>query len=113
MHHAVFPVTELSALYTHIYPARLLAEATQEHTAFYSRCILITRNNLIAEINSAILETVPGPVTEFLSADKVQDAEAAETTEHLPSAKLLRLFELGSLPPSTLQLKLGIPVILL
>ena len=85
-------------------------DAGMDPRVFFSqRAILAARNDNVAEINTAVLNMVPGETHEFLSADKVDDEEGANV---IPTEFLNRL-DVNGWPPHRFQLKVRSPIILL
>jgi hypothetical protein len=80
---------------------------------FLDRAILAARNDEVFQINSKVLEKFPGQLRTFHSVDKViQTPDNADLVQHYP-LEFLNSIEMGSLPPSHLQVKKGVPLMLL
>ena len=82
---------------------------------FLNRMILSPRNCDVSDLNTQILNMMPGDAESFLSADSVVDEAGADDGtygSHIPS-EFLRTLNPSNLPPGDLQLKLGCPLILL
>lgn len=82
---------------------------------FLNRIILSPRNRDVADLNTQILNMMPGNAESHLSVDSVVDEAGADDGtfgSNLPP-EFLRTLNPPSLPPSDLQLKLGCPLILL
>ena len=77
----------------------------------FSRVMLFwyQRNVDVAELNDLVLNQFPGDVQEFRSADQVDDLEHRNRYPTEP----LNSLNPSELPPHTLKLKVGCPVILL
>ena len=80
---------------------------------FQGRAILCTRNDADTKINNMILKNLGGPQAEkvYESADRVEDDDQGLGKE-LPPAYLAYLSPAG-IPPATLRLRKGTPVMLL
>jgi hypothetical protein len=76
---------------------------------FNERAILAARNDVVSNLNTQLLQQMPGQTVEKLSTDCVVDA--ADATKY-PVEVLNQLSEPG-LPPHKLMLKEGCPVMLL
>jgi len=113
LHPAIQRTQELKDLISRVYPKELLLSAHHNLATFLSCSILTTRNDTVAEINEKVLNQLQGPVTEFLSADTLQDAETGDGRDLEITPELLQSFDIGSLPPAKLCLKRGAPIILL
>lgn len=96
---------------SHVYPRNLLRHAATDPQVFGGRAILAVRNDMVAAINSNLLDAFPGEVVELFAVDTAQVEDA--TTQDIPPPELLQSFEPPSLPPSRLLLKVGVPVMLL
>ena len=73
------------------------------------RVLLAPRNDTVTELNKILLNSMPGQVCTFRSADKIIDDGGVDIypTEYLNSV------DVSNLPPHELNLKVGAPVILL
>lgn len=76
---------------------------------FWETAILAPINNIVNKINSVILSKVPVDTTEYLSVDTVMDTE--QSTSY--PVEFLNSLELSGVPSHKLQLKLGVPVMLM
>ncbi|KAG2206894.1 hypothetical protein INT45_011895, partial [Circinella minor] len=74
-----------------------------------NRAILTPKNVDVVELNNLILDQFPGEIQEFRSADQVDDPE--DQIRYL--TELLNSFNPSDLPPHTLKLKVGCPIMLL
>ena len=79
---------------------------------FASRAILTLRNDIVAELNGAILIKLQGDSHTLNSVDQIENDTAQERGDFLPP-EFLRTLQTSSLLPSQLQLKLEAPIILL
>ncbi|CAG4996598.1 unnamed protein product [Parnassius apollo] len=73
------------------------------------RAILAPKSESVNKINSDILSEVAGEITEYLSVDTVMDTE--QSTSY--PVEFLNSLELSGVPSHKLQLKLGVPVMLM
>ncbi|CAK1595296.1 unnamed protein product [Parnassius mnemosyne] len=73
------------------------------------RAILAPKNESVNKINSDILSEVAGEITEYLSVDTVIDTE--QSTSY--PVEFLNSLELSGVPSHKLQLKCGVPVMLM
>ncbi|CAK1602388.1 unnamed protein product [Parnassius mnemosyne] len=73
------------------------------------RAILAPKNESVNKINSDILSEVAGEITEYLSVDTVMDTE--QNTSY--PVEFLNSLEWSGVPSHKLQLKLGVPVMLM
>ena len=74
-----------------------------------SRAILTPKNVDVVELNNLILDQFPDEIHEFRSADQVDDPE----DQIRYPTELLNSFNPSDLPPHTLKLKVGCPIMLL
>jgi hypothetical protein len=95
-----------------IYPETLL-QAHWDCAAFRDRAILTTLNHTVNELNVLMLQRFPGNLQTYRSVDSTDIAET-ETQEgnQIPDEFLHSLCPAG-LPLSSLELKVGVPVMLL
>jgi hypothetical protein len=99
---------DLSDLLSEIYPnIGLGAEWTDEK--FLERAILCPRNSEVDEINAELLTKFPGESHVFYSADKAKGDSEAE----LYPVEYLHSLNFGGISPSRLELKIGVPLMLL
>jgi hypothetical protein len=112
LHPDITDVASLDDLYTRVYPAELLETANRDQTVFRSRAVLSTVNETVATINNTVLDMLPGPVSECVAADSLEN-DTGDDQDLLPAPEVLQSVEISSLPPAVLRLKLGAPVILL
>ena len=75
-------------------------------------CVLAPLNEDIYSINSAIIRTLPGELHVYSSADSVIDEPIGDTESPYP-VELLNTLQVPGIPPHRLELKPGVPVILL
>ena len=103
-----------SALLDDIYPIDELRRVDERTTFFRGRAILCTRNDAATKLNNMVLNNLGGPQAEekvYESADRVGDDDQGLGRE-LPPAYLASLSPSG-IPPASLRLRKGTPVMLL
>lgn len=82
---------------------------------FLDRMILSPRNSDVTDLNTRILDMMPGEAESLLSVDSVVDEAGADdgiSGSNIPP-EFLRTLDPSGLPPGDLKLKLGSPLILL
>jgi ATP-dependent DNA helicase PIF1 len=78
------------------------------------RAILAPKNEDVDEINDAILEAMPGPTKEYLSADSIVDIQETNVDANvLFLVEFLNSLKMGSIAHHRLVLKKGTPIMLL
>jgi hypothetical protein len=83
---------------------------------FLDRMILSPRNSDVADLNTRILDMLPGEAESLLSADSVVDEAGVDdgiSGSNTFPPEFLRTLNPSGLPPGDLQLKPGCPLILL
>jgi ATP-dependent DNA helicase PIF1 len=101
-------VSNLNDLISNVYP-EIENICQKDHTWMCERAILSPRNSSVDHINEQILERIPGDKKIYKSIDTVLDTE---DVVHYPQEFLNSLNPSG-LPSHTLNIKVGIPIILL
>ena len=96
-----------------IYPPDLLLRAATDPSTFRGRCLLTTLNTTVTELNTHILQRLPGPLQTYRSIDSLDTDEASGRDLHELPVEQLQSINLSSLPLSQLSLKVGAPVMLL
>lgn len=104
-------VTESSDLIDRIYPEHRLPIGPHSDDFLTSRAILAPYNDSVQEINTEVLNRMPGDSCSFLAVDKVEDE--SEDIMNALSPETLASLNPPSLPPATLELKVGTPVMLM
>ena len=94
-----------------IYPDAVL-QNNRDHAVFRDRAILATRNSTVDELNALIMQRFPGALRTYRSIDSTDANEAAEGVEQIP-VEFLQDQSPSGLPLSRLELKVGVPVMLL
>ena len=104
---ANFRVSTMEGLIDHVFPD---VEQAVQHSSFISnRAILTPRNENVHAINDLIMNRLPGESHTYLSADSVEESEEP----HLWPTDFLNSLSPSGMPPHSLTLKVGAPVMLL
>ncbi|CEP19618.1 hypothetical protein [Parasitella parasitica] len=103
------PGNNLFDLLKELYPSIFTTTPLTDPNLLTSSAIWTTKNIDVTTINNLMLDAVPGEATTYYSADKAQDAEPQ--IEVPP--EFLNSIDTGSLPPHTVNLKVGVPIMLL
>lgn len=109
---AVATYSSITDFFSAVYPDELLASALFDPGVFADRCILTGTNTAVAELNFATLRRFPGDSTACLAVTTVVDGPADVPVTGL-SPEFLQSVEFPSIAPSRLDLKFGVPVILM
>lgn len=96
-----------SELIEMVYPG--LQNNIKEDQWLCQRAILAPKNDIVNKINFDILSQVSGETVEYLSVDSVMDTE--QSTSY--PVEFLNSLELSGVPSHKLQLKVGVPVMLM
>jgi hypothetical protein len=96
----------------HINLQQLLIRGQQDSSAFAGRAILAVRNDTAQELNKDVLDQMPGSSQIFYSIDSADVNDDVTGTHSLP-IEYLHNQNPPSLPPAKLELRIGVPVILL
>jgi hypothetical protein len=99
---------QISDMTREIYPGIRNAVPAQDQY-FLERAILCPRNTEVNEINSEVLREFPGDAQVFHCADSVKGSDDADQYP----MEYLNSIESGSLPPARLEVKPGVPLMLL
>ena len=86
-----------------------VANKYTDHRWIRSRAILAPKNISVNNINTAILNVIPGEMTVYTSIDTVVDVD---DSVNYPT-EFLNSLEPPGMPPHKLQLKVGVPIMLL
>jgi len=105
-------VSTVDHLCDHLYPQSLLNEAVTLHCALAGRAILAFRNETVNDFNDVLLEKMPGVEHRFEAVNHVNIGEDAAAAEPF-AVEYLQSISLASIPPSSLRLKIGAPLILI
>jgi ATP-dependent DNA helicase PIF1 len=97
-------------LISFIFPDKLLARPVTDRSTFQGRMILSPLNQSVTELNYIILARFPGVLRTYNSIDSTDLGK--DGLKELP-VKHLQGIDLPSLPPSKLDLKVRVPVMLL
>jgi len=106
--------SSLQSLIDHVYPLPTITQVDENTTFFKDRAILCTRNDAANSINETVLRCLGGPNAEervYESADRAAEDDNGLAAD-LPPAYLASL-SLSGLPPASLRLRKGAPVMLL
>ena len=78
------------------------------------RAILAPTNDIVDKINSYILSSLPSEIKTLLSADRICPSTASfDEQSALYPSKFLNTFKFSGIPNHALELKVGVPIILL
>jgi len=100
-------------LFTSIYPN---LNRPQEDSYFAERAILTSRNAEVKELNEQLLSRFPGELKTYNGADSIQTEEGVNLeadVAQMYQPEFLASLDASGLPLSKLQLKLGVPVMVL
>lgn len=100
-----------------VYPEETLAAAVLNPALFATSAILTSTNSCVDEINSTILDKIPGTVTTLHSIDSCDMTDQEDSLEpdeaFKPTLEYLSTVNPPNFPPSKLNLKVGVVVMLL
>jgi ATP-dependent DNA helicase PIF1 len=87
----------------------------QTPSAYFSyRAILSTTNDMVATINSKMIDTLSSAQMSYYSSDSIDDSSVNYSTlEALYPTEFLNTLSISGLPKHVLYLKIGVPVMLL
>ncbi|KAG2661478.1 hypothetical protein PVAP13_1KG506713 [Panicum virgatum] len=78
------------------------------------RAILTTTNEIVDEINDYMINILPNPEREYLSADSISKcSDAVNDANILYPVEYLNTLNANNYPPHKLRLKVGVPIMLL
>ncbi|KAG2596891.1 hypothetical protein PVAP13_5KG209907 [Panicum virgatum] len=78
------------------------------------RAILATTNEIVDEINDYMINILPNPEREYLSADSISKcSDAVNDANILYPVEYLNTLNANNYPPHKLRLKVGVPIMLL
>jgi len=89
----------------------LLTQAVTSHSALIGKAILAFKNDTMYYLNSTLLDKMPGTKHRFAAVNTVEASE--QTTAQLYAVEYLESINLASIPPSSIRLKIGVPLILI
>ncbi|KAI3507904.1 hypothetical protein L1887_22900 [Cichorium endivia] len=103
----------IDSLIEFVYPSFL--QKFNNPTYFQDRAILAPKNEVVHEINDRLLSLFPGEEKEYLSSDSLCQSEFLQDSfnEALYSPDVLNGLKVSRLPNHKLNLKVGIPAMLL
>ncbi|KAG2217353.1 hypothetical protein INT45_010285 [Circinella minor] len=104
-------ITNITALIDAIYPTIREPNPQPEH--FSNRAILASINADIDEINNCAFELFPGDTKQYLSTDHIIDADDPDVAAASYPTEYLQSLTSGGIPSYALNLKVGMPLILL
>ena len=97
-----------------VYPPDLLAIVAISPSIFIERAILYPRNTTVIEFNSSILSSFLGELRRYYSSNTIDNpSKEGDLNTPILSPEFLFSLDFTSIPPSILDLKVGVPVILL
>jgi len=105
-------VDTVDLLCDQLYPQALLNEAVTFYSALMGRAILAFKNDTVSDFNNSLLDKMPGTEHRFEAVNKVELSEEAVVSEPY-AVEYLQSINLASIPPSSLRLKIGVPIILI
>jgi len=105
-------VSTVDQLCDQLYPHSLLNQAVSTHSALAGRAILAFRNDTVNDFNDVLLGRMPGEEHRFEAVNHVNMSEEAAIAEPF-AVEYLQSISLASIPPSSLRLKIGAPLILI
>ncbi|KAG2217966.1 hypothetical protein INT45_001400 [Circinella minor] len=107
----VIDITDTATLINAIYPTISDPNPKPEH--FSSRAILASTNADVDEINKCAFELFPGDTRQYLSTDRIIDADDPDVAAASYPTEYLQSLTAGGIPSHVLNLKVGMPLILL
>jgi len=105
-------VSTVNQLCNQLYPQPLLNDAVNSHGALIGRAILAFRNDTVNDFNDVLVDRMPGQEFRFKAANYVEVPEHSAGAEPF-AVDYLQSISLASIPPSSLRLKIGAPIMLL
>jgi len=105
-------VETVDLLCDQLYPQALLDEAVTSLSALIGRAILAFKNDTVTDFNNSLLDKMPGTEHRFEAVNKVKLSEEAAASEPYV-VEYLQSINLASITPSSLRLKVGVPLILM
>ena len=101
----------LTDLINFVYPN--LAENSGNVNYMVNKAILTPKNINVDEISNIIINRIPGETRIYPSADAADLSENTYRQTEIYSPEFLRSLRMSDIPPGELNLKIGIPIILL
>jgi len=95
-----------------LYPQALLDEAVRSHSSLIGRAILAIKNDTVTDFHNSLLDKMRGTEHRLEAVNKVELSEEAPASEPY-AVEYLQSINLASIPPSSLRLKVGVPLILM
>ncbi|CEP11524.1 hypothetical protein [Parasitella parasitica] len=97
----------LDDLISKVYPYPDLTRAINNPSFFFKSAILITRNDIVDELNQKVLDLLPGEEITLHSADIADTSNEENDEVHQVSSEYLETLSPGNFPPAKLKLKRG------
>ena len=95
------------------YAPRLMQQAAREPEFSAGRCLLSPFNTAVTELNTQLLERLPGAIRTYSSVDTHVTEEGADNDVLQYPVEHLQDIDVASLPPSQPSLKIGTPILLI
>jgi len=95
-----------------LYPQALLDEAVRSYSSLIGRAILAINNDTVTDFNNSLLDKMNGTEHRLEAVNKLELSEEAPASEPY-AVEYLQSINLASIPPSSLRLKVGVPLILM
>lgn len=96
-----------------VYPGISVLNTSDDNDAYFlERTILTGRNDDMEEMNKEILDRIPGESRIYRSADTVVTEQGADGEFNYPT-EYLNSINVSGMPPSKLELKIGVPIMVL
>jgi ATP-dependent DNA helicase PIF1 len=108
----IMQTKELESLLSTIYPSDVLRPQNHAEDVFTDRAVLTVHNETVLQLNALMLSRYPGPVRTLFSVDTADINDSSGDLHHVPIEELQGCSP-PQLPLSLLQLKVGVPVMLL
>ena len=102
-----FLVMTIDSLIDKVFPG--IADGYEDRYFVARRAILTPKNDNVDKLNEIVMDKFPGQGKTYLSADTVDEKD----TENLYPTEFLNSITLSGMPPHSMTLKVGAPVILL
>ncbi|KAG1034872.1 hypothetical protein G6F43_013334 [Rhizopus delemar] len=88
-------------------------EQTLDPEFFQERTIIAPKNDLVDEINRYVLNQLPGNKISLFAVDRVTQEDSTGSEDRQMPTEYLQSLNPHGLPPSVLELKIGMPVMIL
>lgn len=110
----LIPISDkpISAIVASTYPD--LSNRIDDIEYLKERCILCPTNDVVDQINSHVLQTMPSDLVELYSADEIcPTTDNLEEMQIMYPPEFLNTLRFSGVPNHKLELKVGAPIILL